>query len=78
MHVVVSNRPCDTTSRVRHLKASASRRRRLTTNSPQAVLLGLDVDSCGQGLQKAIPTWPPLLYHPTGHFAQVRISEFVP
>lgn len=43
-----------------------------------AVLLGFDVDSCGQGLQKAMPTWPPLLYHPTGHREHVLMSALLP
>lgn len=47
-------------------------------HSPHAVLLGFDVDSCGQGLQKAMPTWPPLLYHPTGHREHVLMSALLP
>jgi hypothetical protein len=47
-------------------------------HSPHAVLLGLEVDSWGQGLQKAMPTWPPLLYHPMGHLEHVRMSALVP
>jgi hypothetical protein len=47
-------------------------------HSPHAVLLGFEVDSCGQGLQKAMPTWPPLLYHPTGHREHVLMSALLP